>query len=229
MNSSAPFRYSLSIGAAVWLAGCGGSQLPVGAPGAMPQTSAIATRAEGGKSWMSPEVKSGDLLYVSYTDDHVNVFTYPQGSLVQELVGFSGPSGECVDKSRDVFIVNSGTGSGTVQPGILEYAHGGTAPINTLGIPNGYTPWGCAIDPTTGNLAVTVNSSGEDGLAIFQNASGTPTISSTGYLATRFCTYDDHGNLFVDGQANQSLVGFIEFPAGQKTFKQISLNKRLLY
>ena len=38
MNTSTPIRYSLSIVAAM-LAGCGGSQPPIGAPGAMPQTS----------------------------------------------------------------------------------------------------------------------------------------------------------------------------------------------
>jgi hypothetical protein len=37
------------------LAGCGGSQTPIGALGAMPQRRAIATHAERGKSWMLPE------------------------------------------------------------------------------------------------------------------------------------------------------------------------------
>jgi hypothetical protein len=48
-------RCALSIcAAAAMLAGCGGSQPPIGAPGAMAQTSAIATHAERGKSWMVP-------------------------------------------------------------------------------------------------------------------------------------------------------------------------------
>ena len=59
-------RYALtSCVAAAMLTGCGGSQPPIGAPGAMPQTSAIATHADRGKSWMLPEAKSQDLLYVS--------------------------------------------------------------------------------------------------------------------------------------------------------------------
>jgi hypothetical protein len=42
-------RYALSIGAAaVLLAGCGGSQPPLGAPGAMPQGSAIVAHADRG-------------------------------------------------------------------------------------------------------------------------------------------------------------------------------------
>jgi hypothetical protein len=48
----------LSVGVAALLAGCGGSQPPIDAPGAMAQTSAIATHADRGKSWMLPEAKS---------------------------------------------------------------------------------------------------------------------------------------------------------------------------
>jgi hypothetical protein len=69
--------YALSGCVAVaLLAGCGGSQLPTGAPGAMPQTSALAMHADRGKSWMLPEAKSEDLLYVSNLQN-VKVYSYP--------------------------------------------------------------------------------------------------------------------------------------------------------
>ena len=59
-------RYVLgSCAVAAMLAGCGGSQPPIGATGAMPQTSAVATHADRGKSWMLPEATSQDLLYVT--------------------------------------------------------------------------------------------------------------------------------------------------------------------
>jgi hypothetical protein len=45
--------------AAATPAGCGASQPPIGAPGAMPQGTRIATHAEHGKSWMLPEAKGG--------------------------------------------------------------------------------------------------------------------------------------------------------------------------
>jgi len=52
-----PFsRYALSLSAAATLlAGCGGSQPPIGAPGAMPQTSALGAYADRGTSWMLRE------------------------------------------------------------------------------------------------------------------------------------------------------------------------------
>jgi hypothetical protein len=69
----------LSIGAAiVILAGCGASQPPVGAQGAMRQSSALAPHADRGKSWMRQDARSDDLLYVSSYDKYVNVYSYPK-------------------------------------------------------------------------------------------------------------------------------------------------------
>jgi hypothetical protein len=46
---------ALAIGAAAaTLAGCGGSQPPMGAPGATPQSRAVAARVSHGKPWMLP-------------------------------------------------------------------------------------------------------------------------------------------------------------------------------
>ena len=62
MKSLGLSRYALAIGAAsALLAGCGGSQPPIGAPGAMPQSRATTTQARHGKSWMMPEAKRGEL------------------------------------------------------------------------------------------------------------------------------------------------------------------------
>jgi len=99
-------RYALGGCVAVaMLAGCGGSQQPIGAPGAMPQTSALATHADRGKSWMLPEAKADDLLYISnvYT---VTVYSYPKGKHVGTLKGFYEPFGECSDSAGNVFIAN---------------------------------------------------------------------------------------------------------------------------
>ncbi len=53
MKALALSIYALTYAAAALLAGCGGSQPPIGAPGAMPQTRAIATHAERSGSWLS--------------------------------------------------------------------------------------------------------------------------------------------------------------------------------
>ena len=145
-------RYAFSISTtAAMLAGCGGSQPPIGAPDALSQSRAIATHAERGGSWMLPESKSRDLLYVSSANNgSVYVYSYPQLKLVGTLSSpNSTATGECVDKMGDVFITTTNEQQSST---IYEYKHGGTQPVAELSEPGSGT--GCAIDPKTGNLAV---------------------------------------------------------------------------
>jgi hypothetical protein len=215
-------RYALCVGIAVaMLAGCGGSQPPIGAPGAMPQ-SAIATHANRGGSWMLPEAKSEDLLYASSLGAYVYVLSFPQGKLVGKLAGFSGSlSNECVDSSGDVFIPNS-TGSGSE---ILEYAHGDNTPIATLDDTGTGVALACSIDPTTGNLAV-ANSSDE--ILVYPNAEGQPTTYTDDNIQYFWsCTYDSSGNLFADGSAYSYGSPIVELPNGGQDFESISVNASL--
>ena len=72
---------ALAIGAAAaLLAGCGGSQPPIGVSGAMPQSSTLAMHTDGGQSWMLPGAKSQDLIYSSHSEG-VAVYFTPQTSL----------------------------------------------------------------------------------------------------------------------------------------------------
>jgi hypothetical protein len=170
-----------------------------------------------GSSWVAPEAKSESLIYVSdsYT---VTVYSYPLGKLVGTLKHFYRPSGECVDSAGDVFIANEDT--------IVEYKHGGEKPIETLTFP-GYGSIGCASDPTTGSLAVTWDDGFSNGyVAIYQHASGTPTLYTNGNMLFVFCGYDDKGNLYVDGQYGEAnKFAFAELPKGASKLKSITLNQ----
>jgi hypothetical protein len=220
MKSLGLSRHALVIiAAAEMLAGCGGSQPPIGAPGVIPQSRAVATHANRGGSWMLPDAKSKDLLYVGDIYD-VTVYSYPQGKLEGRLNGFYEIGGECVDAKGDVFVVN------TLGGKIVEYAHGGKKPIQTLQA-TGYEPADCAIDPTTGNLAVTIfggASSGE--LAIYQDAKGTPTLyTDPDFLNYGYCGYDDNGNLFIDGGNEDHVVVFAELAKGASSFLNLTLDQ----
>jgi hypothetical protein len=142
-------RCSLSSCVAVaMLAGCGAlrqAQDDMQPPGAIPQVSATATHTDRSTSWMLPDARGEDLMYVS-GNDAVTVYTYPGDKLVGKLDGFRFASGQCVDKKQNVYITSIGDGR------VYEYAHGGKRRIKTLVSPNAF---GCSIDPTTGNLAVT--------------------------------------------------------------------------
>ncbi len=223
MKSFGLSRYAISTSAAAaLLAGCGGSQLPVAARGGLSQASTVATHAERGGSWVLPEAKSENLLYISdATGDAVYVFSYPAGRLVGKLTGFIGvPYGLCVDKTGDVFVVDSG--------GMIDvYAHGGASPIRKLKTDG--SPYGCAIDPTTGNLAVTnlfppINGNVE----IYIDAKGKPReYGPSNNNAAFFCSYDSKGNLFFDGFHSASSFIFQELPKGSNRYKTIRLNRTI--
>jgi hypothetical protein len=184
----------LSCAAAAVLTGCGGSQPPIGAPGAMPQTSAIATHADRGKSWMLAEAKSEKLLYVVEATE-VTIFSYPQGISAGRINGIGG-GGACSDANGDVFLVSR-------EPSrVYEYAHGGKKPIQTLTAAT--APLGCAVDPTTGNLAVATEGLGSSGdganILVFAGARGKPkSYTNAAFISFAYCGFDDKGNLFVDG------------------------------
>ena len=212
------------------LVGCGGSAPPVGALGPMPQTSAIATHADGGKSWMLPAAKREDLLYISdAANNTVTAYTYPRGRLVGTLGGFDFPYGQCVDKAGDVFITNTNASD------ILEYPHGSSSPIATIG-DAGEHPAGCSVDPLNGDLAVnntyTVsNEPGSISLYTYGRRHGWsfPKIyRDSSFFYMYFCGYDNKGNLFVDGLTGYggSFV-FAELPAGRNGFTNIRLNQSI--
>lgn len=213
------------IAAAALFAGCGESQPPIGTPGAVPQSHALAPHMQRGGSWMMPGAKRKNLLYVSsygYNGQFVYVYAYPAGTLEGTLTGFDGPQGECVDKAGNVFITNYfGHYEGNY---VVEYAHGGTKPIATLWDQPYSWPDDCSYDSVTGDLAVSdaFVTSGNANVAIYKNARGKPTFYSDPNLFDLFgCAYDGSGNLFVVGDDQHLRFALAELPKGSSTFTEI--------
>lgn len=215
--------------AAAALIGCS-TQAAVTDSGALPRANASAQHRVRGRSWMLPEAKSQDLIYVSdqgiWSQTGVYVYSYPQG----KQVGFLQPDTEevyeglCSDAQGNVWVLGWITNG---QAFYDEYPHGGTQSIKGLG---GYgVPYGCSTDPSTGNLAIAnyedyaVNGRGD--IAVYQDAQGTPQDyydSSITYYY--YCAYDDKGNLFADGDA----TGYInELPRKSSTLKHIYFNRKI--
>jgi hypothetical protein len=140
------------------------------------------------------------------------------------LTGFTAPTHLCTDGAGNVYIPNY------LSENILEYAHGGTAPIKTLNAPGEY-PAACSVDPVTSNLAVAniSNSSGGAGdLLIYKKAQGTPKAYSYSALyGLADAGYDNKGNVFVDGYDSGSNFTFVELPKGATTFKRITVNRSI--
>ena len=185
---------------ALLLAGCGGGTH------AVPQ-SASSAQVSHSKSWMLPEAKNEDLVYAAGGCLGTCVLSYPAMKYVGSIA--TGGGAVCSDTQGNVFLSDGS--------GLVEYAHGGTQPINTLTAP-GDIDGGCSVDPNTNSLAVVFLSYGHD-VAIFQNEQGTPSLYSSGVEAN-YCGYDNEGNLFVDGFGGPfQLAGL---PKGASQFMHIS-------
>jgi hypothetical protein len=143
MRSNAFFDSMPSLIGVALLASCSGSQPSISAPTAMSQVHAIASASDRVKSWMLPEAKNNDLLYVSDPDSPsvVYVYSFPRGRQVGELSGFASgysPWGLCTDKTGDVFVTTVHTSSSPYDSLIYEYAHGVTTSNQTLTIRDGH-------------------------------------------------------------------------------------------
>ncbi len=206
---------ALALGTSVvLLSACGNA----GAPASF----APAAQAQPLKHPLSVPRKSA-LLYVTDEGNYnVYVYTYPAGSAVGTLTSaYGSPTGECVDKHGNVYITEYNGDE------VLAYHHGASSPFKILSDP-GY-PIGCAVDPSTGNLAVANEmdpSGGYGDVAIWAKAKGNPTMYTDSQLELPYwCAYDRSGNLFVDGEYIQSgfQSSFAELPKGSSTLANITL------
>ena len=186
MQSASAYLYSpiLAAGAlAFGVTSCGVARN-------IPQASTVPlTTAQ--HSPVGPPKKLGDLLYVA-TGDNVYALSYPSGKLMLSL-GISG-YGLCTDAKGDVFVPRGAAG------GVAEYDHDGRL-IET--IENTDFAFSCAVDSTTGNLAVPYDASGENYVVVYTHASTKGSAYGDGSVGIWGpCVYDRAGNLFVDGRSN---------------------------
>jgi hypothetical protein len=212
-------RYTLGASAAAaFLAACGGSQPPIRAPGAMTQSTSVASRGHRSSE------PAGALVYVSdLILSEVNAYNYPAGGRVLTLTGFTNPSGVCSDTNGNVFVL------GNRNDNVIEYAHGAETPTQTLNVPGWAS--GCAYDPSTGNLAVVVDSQTYGtGVAIFSSEQGTPIIYYSGDGTVIWhCGYDDKSDLFCDGQTESVRPAFFALGSGSGQITQVPVSRGEFY
>jgi hypothetical protein len=199
-------RFTWPATLAALLSGCGSSGLPVNTAALSVLSAPLSTAARSGRR---------DLLYATSGDSQMVIYTYPQLKERFDLVPAIAPVSECSDRKGDVFVA---TGDG-----LLEYQHGAVSPIATIGV----VSQGCSIDPVTGDLAVVQY---DVGILLFRFTRvgwHLPALRVPPFAATS-CTYDDQGNLFVDGAAqSNSVLELAELPKGSKTFTSFSVSQRV--
>jgi len=142
------------------LAGCGGSQPPIGAPGAIAQSITIATNVD--RSFLTlHRTTSCPCLYVTNVN-HNRLTVYASGATgnvkpIQDIQGYktglNHPHDVAVDGSGNIYVVNTFPASVTV------YAAGATGNVKPTETIRGrstelVTPTGIAIDSVNGDIYV---------------------------------------------------------------------------
>ncbi len=207
-----------ALGLLAGLAGCngGGATFSPRPENGTAFSGTVTSRADGDASGKS-------LMYVTnWRSGDVSILTYPQGVVFGGITGFDQPEGECVDAAGDVFIADQ------LHQEIKMFAHGGTTPIRTLTYRNAH-PFGCSVDPVTGNLAVTNHRTSKAQptiIAVYAGAQGVPKTYSFAGFQPRYCGYDNRGNLYIDGSVHHSEIA--ELPKGASAIVSVTLDKAIV-
>jgi hypothetical protein len=208
MRISGLSRYAFcNCAAAAMLAGCGGSQSPIGAPGAMPLQSALGAAQYD---------RTSPLLYVTnYTADYNDVKIYHANAKDPSPVAIvmddiDTPASDCLDAQGTLYVDNEpGNGSGWIS----EYPAGKTkaAKVITKGID---VPGFCAIDGK-GNLWVT-NISGVNVTEYEQGSTKPHTVITKGMVYPVGIAVDHQGNTYVSNRLSQDSGNVEVYPPGGK-------------
>jgi hypothetical protein len=177
-----------------------------------------ATHFDGSGSWTRIASSKGPFIYAAAYDGYVNIFTF-SGEKVGFLNGFGEATGICSDVSGDIYVLDS------QRHLIYEYHPSGSLPIDVLD-DRYHTPSSCAADPTTGNLAVANGDSANGNLVIYPPGYyQTPTsYTAPNMVSYSFCTYDQSGNLYVDGTGPNDELELAVLPAGSTQFVAVPLS-----
>src|SRR5579871_1977201 len=200
MGTFAFARHAVGIAAAIVLvAGCGGSQPPIGSP----DTAALAQRLTG---------RAGEVQYFSNVYGGALLeYDYPKSKSPIGSITFNGGVG-CTKGARTFWAMASDE--------IAEFKVGGSTPIRALKA----RASDCAIDSATGDLAALLVSGG---VIIFHDARGKGKVITTPLARRYFEGYDDKGNLFVDGFNSGHSVGLVELKRGSGAFETITTSNTI--
>ncbi len=189
------------------LAGCGGSQTN----SIVPNT---GMQRPSSQSTPDAAARTQDLLYVSHHDDgSVDIYSYPDGIYRSQLKDVRA-AGLCSNSNGDVFIPTGNS--------VLEFAHGESRPIATLHGSLGGSAQSCAVDLTTGNLAVFGGAYPRIGAAVYSNAQGSPKIYNLrgpkdAYLSG---VYNDQGDLFMESSTRDG-ADVVDLPKGAERLSNV--------
>ena len=178
-------------------------------------------------AFVAPDAKDHDLVYVTdlYGDGgNLWAFDYRTGAEELDLSGIIGSNngaGLCSDAAGNIYVpdVNG-------EQAVGEFAHGSAEPSQIFDVPQ--LPVGCAVDPRSGDLAVVQVTQDQSVVTVFAKGSGAPvTIADEAVGQAQFATYDDSGNLYVDGIGDGG-AKLTRLHRGSSMFQEIPLSQKIV-
>jgi hypothetical protein len=159
------------------------------------------------------------LIYVSDAEEGaVELFDYPSGTYLGETTGLEYPYGMCSDKDGNAYVVDFD------NQDISEIAEGTLNVIKTAKLSSGY-PIGCAVNPKTGDLAVTLFEGGAEGYGSVEILKGGISGSPTAYTYTDYtwpAGYDSKGDLYAEGEDGSCDDCIWTLQAGSSTPQEVT-------
>ena len=213
LNPSGLGRYALTfcVTSAV-LAGCGGSQPPIGVPGPMPQ----AYLAQSTTKYDA----SAPLLFVTNTTDN-EVAVYDAAAKNPDPIavitdGLEFPFGDCIDSDGTLYVTNAGFNE---EGYVSEYAAGKTkvTRVITKGI---YLPAYCAIDGAgdvwVTNLGPDIGITGD--VTEYEKGSRKPSRTITdGVPDPHGIAFDHSGNMYVSNYLGDYDGNVVVYARGRRS------------
>ncbi|HEY2476921.1 MAG TPA: hypothetical protein VGI19_19220 [Candidatus Cybelea sp.] len=240
------------ITALILISGCGQNSVPSLPQGLVNPEAAAQVKHSG--SWMLPEAKHEDLVYapdngqhtrglsgsrsvvktsqllfisdtITATKGSVDILTTPGMKFKRRVKVIGDLVGLCSDASANVWMTNNETFQTT------QISRTGKV-LKQLADHFGL-PYGCAINPKNGDLAVTnviTLGSPPPALLVYPGASGTPKpYFNADLYGLYFAGYDPSGDLFVDGTSQIGAFSLAELPAGGNKLMPISITGETIY
>ena len=202
-----------------------------GTPGNIPPFSALQVQTSQSR------LGNQELLYITTNQNIFYVVKYATGHIAEtlKLPGLTYGEGACSEGSGNVFLA-AFEDSPSQGGQIFEYEPGGKTPVAVLADGANYVPYGCSIDPTTGNLAAPNNSDQGGGhpqaenIAIYPDAQSPPTTyTDSNFQHYDSVAYDNNGNLFIfgNGAAPSYKLELAELAEGSSSLTAITLPEQV--
>jgi len=163
---------------------------------------------------------SGNAYLYAAVKNGTEIVSYPSGHRVATINSW-GPL--CIDPNNGNVYISTGSQ-------LREYAPGTTTPIASVTFSSGLNGNACAVDSTTGDIAIVMfdNGSQSYSLSVYQTLGTSPqSYSNPNMKQYSFCGYDGQGNLFLDGRGTNEALLFSELPKNSSTFTDIAINEQL--